>query len=108
MLWSHDTGNWVQYSPVVSGGAVYIGAAGEGGHSIHALDAASGEQLWVAEQPYLFNPESAPTIAGGKLYGLSGFGEFYVLDASTGELAWSFEVSLGLSPRPRSSKGSST
>ena len=100
LLWSHDTGNWVQYSPVVSGGAVYIGAAGGGGHSIHALDAASGEQLWVAEQPYLFNPESAPTVAGGKLYGLSGFGEFYVLDASTGELAWSFEVSLGAESPP--------
>ena len=100
LLWSRDTGGWVQHSPVVSGGAVYIGAVGDVGHSIHALDTASGEQLWVAEKPYLLNPESAPTVAGGKVYGLSGFGEFYALDASTGELAWSFEVSLGAESPP--------
>ena len=100
LLWSRDTGNWVQHSPVVSGGAVYVGAAGDGGHSIHALDATSGEQLWVAEKPYLLNPESAPTVAGGKVYGLSGFGEFYALDASTGEPLWSVEVSFGAESPP--------
>ena len=99
-LWSRDTGNWVQHSPIVSGGAVYIGAAGDGGHTIHALDAASGEQLWVTGKPYILRPESAPTVAGGKVYGLSGFGEFYALSASTGETLWSVEVSLGAESPP--------
>ena len=48
LLWKHDTGDWVQYSPVASGGMVYLGAMADGGYRVHALDAASGEQVWVA------------------------------------------------------------
>ena len=40
-----------------------------------------------------WDPERAPTVAGGKVYGLSGFGELYALDASNGETLWSVEIS---------------
>ena len=99
-LWSHDTGDWVQYSPVVSGGVVYLKALSEGDQKLHALDAMSGEQAWVAEAPHPYGAEFTVTIAGGKLYTFSEFGEFQALDASTGELVWSFSAGLGAESPP--------
>ena len=69
---------------------VYLGALADGDYRVHALDAMSVEQVWVAEAPYPFGAEFTVTIAGGKLYTCSEFGEFHALDASTGELVWSY------------------
>ena len=95
----------MQYSPTVSGGIVYLGALADGDHKIHALDAVTGEQLWVAEMPYPFTPEFAPTVAGDKAYVPGTFGEFHALDASTGELAWSFDTGSDAESAPTVSGG---
>ena len=95
LLWKYDTGGWAQYSPAVSGGKVYLSAQTMGGHRIHALDAASGEVVWVAEPTYQFTPEFTPTVVGDKVYTPGEFFEFHALDALTGEVAWSFETGIG-------------
>ena len=100
LLWSYDTGNWVQYSPVASGGMVYLGALADGDYRVHALDAVSGEQAWVAEAPYPFGAEFTVTVAGGKLYTWGEFGEFYALDATAGEMVWSFSAGMGAESPP--------
>ena len=100
LLWKHDTGDWVQYSPVASGGIVYLGAMADGGYRVHALDAASGEQVWVAPVPYPYGAEFSVTVAGGRLYAPSEFGEFHAMDASTGELVWSFSAGMGAESPP--------
>ncbi len=105
LLWRYDTGDWVQYSPPVSNGVVYIAALLDGDRKIHALGGASGNVMWVAEMPYPFNPELAPAVVGGKVYAPSGFGEFYVLDASTGGLLWSLDISMGAESSPTVSGG---
>ncbi len=79
---------------------VYLGALADGDYRVHALDAMSVEQVWVAEAPYPFGAEFTVTIAGGKLYTFSEFGEFHALDASTGELDWSFSAGLGAESPP--------
>ena len=94
-LWSYDTGVAVQASPVLSGGMVYVGAMSDGGFSVHALDAMTGEQAWVAGVPYPYGAEFAVTVAGGKLYAPGPSGELYAMDATTGELAWTFNASMG-------------
>ena len=94
-LWRYDTGGWAQYSPTVSGGMVYLGASGEGGHRVHALDAASGERTWIAETPFSVTPELTPTVVGGKVYAPGDLGQFHVLDASTGRVVWSFGTGIG-------------
>ena len=81
LLWKHDTGGWVQYSPVVNGGRVYLGARSDGDYKVHALDALSGAQVWVAGMPYPAGSEFTVTIADGKLYARGAFGEFHALDA---------------------------
>ena len=54
---------------------VYLGALADGDYRVHALDAMSVEQVWVAEAPYPFGAEFTVTIAGGKLYTFCEFGE---------------------------------
>ena len=67
-LWSHDTEDWVQYSPVVSDGVVYFKARADGDQRLHAVDAHSGDVLWVSEMPYPYIDRFALTVAGGKVY----------------------------------------
>ena len=100
MLWKHDTSKSVQYSPVVTDGVVYIGAQGDVDYSVHALDAMSGEQVWAAGVPYPYGAEFAVTVANGKLYAPGASGEFYAMDASTGEALWSVSVGMGSESPP--------
>ena len=100
LLWKHDTGDWVHYSPVANGGLVYFGALQDGGRKVHALDSMSGEQVWVAQAPYPFDAELTVAVAGGMLFTRDNFGEFYALDASTGELVWSFSAGMGAESSP--------
>ena len=100
MLWKHDTSKAVQYSPVVTDGVVYIGAQGDVDYSVHALDAMSGEQVWAAGVPYPYGAEFAVTVANGKLYAPGASGEFYAMDASTGEVLWSVSVGMGSESPP--------
>ena len=100
MLWKHDTSDEVQYSPVVTDGVVYIGAQGDVDYSVHALDAVSGEQVWAAGVPYPYGVEFAVTVANGKLYAPGASGEFYAMDASTGEVLWSLDVGMGSESPP--------
>ena len=99
-LWSLDTGDWVQYSPVVSGGVVYVTALADGDQKLHALDAMSGERLWVSENPYPYIDEFSLAVVGGKVYMPGESGEFHALDAGTGETVWSFKAGNGAGSPP--------
>ena len=98
LLWKYDTGEWVQYSPTVGGGLVYFGAPSGGDRSggdrkVHAVDAVSGATVWVAAPPFPIGAEVTPTVVGCRVYAAgAGYGEFYALDAATGEEAWKVEV----------------
>ena len=100
MLWKYDTSKEVQYSSVVTDGVVYIGAQGDVDYSVHALDAMSGEQVWAAGVPYPYGVEFAVTVANGKLYAPGASGEFYAMDASTGEALWSLNFGMGSESPP--------
>ena len=94
LRWKYDTGGWAQFSPAVSGGFVFLGAHGEVGFMVRALDASSGEQVWVAEMPSPPSAEFTPTVIGDKVYLPGDWGMFHALEASTGESAWSFDTGI--------------
>ena len=50
--------------------------------------------------PYPYGAEFAVTVATGKLYAPGTSGEFYAMDASTGEVVWSVSVSMGSESPP--------
>ena len=94
LRWRYDTGGWAQFSPAVSGRFVFLGGHGEGGFMVRALDASSGEQVWVAEMSSPPSAEFAPTVIGDKVYLPGDWGEFHALEASTGMAAWSFDTGI--------------
>ncbi len=92
-LWRYDTGDWVQYRPIVGNGRIYFPARGEYDRTVHAVDATTGEIVWVAEPPYPIDERFAPTFHGDRLYTQGAkYGAFYGLDAASGEIAWQAEV----------------
>ena len=91
LLWRYDTGGWAQYSPTVSEwrDGLPRGASGEGGHRVHALDAASGEQVrGLPTAPYLGRRRSSQSDCRRRqgLCARDDLGQFHVLDASTGNV----------------------
>jgi outer membrane protein assembly factor BamB len=104
LMWQHDTDDQVRYAPLVSSGLVYVPTISEGGRNLHALDAASGTQLWVASQYYPFDTgfESGIGAAsdGDILLVIGDSGELHALDAQTGDLAWSFRGEVGTDTPP--------
>ena len=87
LLWSFATGGWVLTAPAVVDGVVY---AGSDGHSVHALDAATGELRWSFATGDVIR--STPTVAEGVVYVGSNDNHLYALDAATGGMLWSFDT----------------
>ena len=100
LLWRFNTGEPVYYSPVASEGRVYVVAAGETLYGVQALDAQSGATLWAAQVSYPYGKALDVTVANGRVFTPGDSGEFYALDASTGDVAWSFEAGLGAESPP--------
>ena len=91
--WRYDTGDGVQYRPVVGSGKVYFPARGEVDRTVHAVDAETGDLVWVAESPYPIDAGLAPSVHGDRVYAQGAeYGAFYALDAATGRIAWQAEV----------------
>ncbi|MHC4745381.1 MAG: outer membrane protein assembly factor BamB family protein, partial [Planctomycetota bacterium] len=75
-------------SPVVAGGKVFVASVDT--HTVHALDVASGEELWAFTAGG--RVDSPPTIYEGRVLFGSADGYVYCLDASDGALAWRFRA----------------
>ncbi|OHB75287.1 MAG: hypothetical protein A2Z25_12770 [Planctomycetes bacterium RBG_16_55_9] len=75
-------------SPVIAGGKVFVASVDT--HTIHALDAASGEKLWHYTAGGRI--DSPPTIYQGRVLFGAADGWVYCLDASQGALAWRFRA----------------
>lgn len=86
LRWRFDTGNWTP-SFLGAGNAVYFSSANT---LVFALDANTGETIWQFNIPegtfnYLLD---APVLLDGKLYFLTQQGDFFALDAVSGDLLW--------------------
>ncbi len=71
------------YSPAVADSVAYFGAFDS---KMHAVDVATGEQLWTAEAGDII--QSTPSILDGTVYSAAYDGEIYAWDADTGEEIW--------------------
>jgi outer membrane protein assembly factor BamB len=83
-LWQYSTGEiYVDSSPVVANGVVYVGATANEGY-LYALDAGTGTLIWK----YNVGGDSHLAVANGVVYvGTNGY-YMYALDAGTGALIW--------------------
>ena len=85
---SHGT-SWVVGSPAVRDGRAYVGSSD--GHFIHAVEVASGRELW--RTPVGSNVLSSPVLTGDLLVvGTgntgAGRGELLALEVATGTVRW--------------------
>ncbi len=80
---------WVVTSPVVWGGRIYFGSSD--GHYVAAVDADSGERVWLVRTPD--NVIASPVLADSILYVADMSGNLFALDAATGAERW--RTSLG-------------
>jgi len=75
-------------SPVVAGGKLFVAAVDA--HTVHALDAASGEPQWSFTAGG--RVDSPPTIYQGRVLFGSADGYVYCLRATDGALVWRFRA----------------
>lgn len=76
--WEHDLGNDVYWnSPIVTDDTVFVGT----GESLHAVDAASGEERWIDDDGAYWTP----TLVDGRLYTATEDSVRVVADASSVE-----------------------
>ncbi len=88
LLWSYDSGDAIESSPVVVGNRIYFGS--ENGN-VYCLDASSGDEIWN----FTTNNEvdSTPTVIDGVVYVGSTDRKLYALDANTGVKLWNYSFS---------------
>jgi outer membrane protein assembly factor BamB len=84
--------------PVLAGGIVYAG--NPSGRTI-AVEAATGERLWTAEEGAL----SPPVVVGGSVFVVSDANELVRLDARTGDRVWGAQLPLFTTERVRRRQG---
>lgn len=117
LLWQVDLGINVQVPPLVSEGIVYASTAFvgpelkpnvDGRAKLFALDAKTGEELWVFESDnYILQ---TPTVSGDALYlggnfydptpiDEGGHTRLYALDLATGSPRWTYESEDGFPKR---------
>ncbi|MGA8493080.1 MAG: PQQ-binding-like beta-propeller repeat protein [Terriglobales bacterium] len=83
--WTFTTAGYVNASPAVADGVVYIGS-NDG--NLYALNASTGAKLWNFTTKLEIN--SSPAVANGTVYVASNDGNLYALNASNGAKLWSF------------------
>ena len=78
-------------SPAAGSGRVIIGS-GFPAHSLHALDAATGQVLWSAPlgDATAIGYTSSPALTASHAFAGSGGGTLYAVNLSNGDIAWEF------------------
>jgi len=84
----------------IADGLVYAGyfLGFEQPYGIYALDAESGNERWTYEQENFMEEGTwltgGPVVAGGMVFAGNSFGGFSALDATSGEVVWTFVPSI--------------
>lgn len=86
--WSSHINGFIDTTPIVANGLLYVLVIDDRETTLHALDVASGREQWSYQQTDL----SPLTIVDDIVYAHSSNGIFYALDALSGRLLWSMPV----------------
>ncbi len=90
--------DYLQSSPAVAGGVVYVGSADS---NLYAVDAKTGQEKWrfAARGAARWPMRTSPTIANGIVYTGNGWDTLFAVDARTGQETWHFD-GCGNQPTP--------
>jgi outer membrane protein assembly factor BamB len=101
ITWTYKTGGYITSSPAVADGAVYIISQEHSSAGIYKLDAQNGDQIWKLEIPYELTAERgtdmhiSPTVADGMVFLASNKDKYHGINATTGNIEWTYNVTKG-------------
>jgi len=95
LIWRYKTGGWVNSSPTISGGRVYVGSWD---NYIYCLSSDSGDLIWRFKTGGIVF--SSPCVVDGRVYVGSGDCYIYCLSADSGDIIWRYETDYGLCSSP--------
>ena len=99
-LWRFKTGDWVDSSPAVSNGVVYVGSDG---NNLYAIDALTGKEKWQFETGDWVS--SSPAVSNGVVYVGSLDNNLYAIGAVAGKEMWRFNTRGSVHSSPAVSSG---
>lgn len=94
LVWTNKDAGLGYSGCSIVGGTLYTLGARDAVEYVIAIDANTGKEKWSAEAGALLTngwgdgPRSTPTVAGGKVYTLSGKGQLSCFNAADGKLVW--------------------
>lgn len=102
-LWKASVGTGFSAVAVADGRVFTVGNNGlkKGGHdTVYCLEELTGKEVWTFRYPqdldpkyYEGGPGATPTVSGGKVFTVGRHGLVHALEASTGVVAWSRDLS---------------
>lgn len=98
--WAFQTKGYVESSPAVVDGIIYIGS--DDGN-VYAIDAHSGKKKWAF--PTGGSVVSSPVVVNGIVYVGSDDGNVYAIDAGSGQQKWIFPTGNPVSSSPAVADG---
>ena len=85
LKWYYTAGGWVESSPAVANGIVYVGS---NDNNVYALNATTGAKVWSYTTGDAVS--SSPAVVTGVVYVGSLDRNVYALNATTGAKVWSY------------------
>ena len=94
--WKFNTHGQILSSPAVADGAVYFTSEESLTGVLYKLDAATGALIWKFDLPYEYQFTGgtemlgSPSVAAGLIFASADLRAYYAVNASTGDVAWTF------------------
>ena len=100
VLWDLDAGPEARPMPAVADGLVFVSIRVGDVLNTHAVDARSGNVLWIADVPMSLVTRIRPTVVGSRLYVADLWNTLHALDSATGAVEWTFASELAIASPP--------
>ncbi len=101
VTWTYKTEGHITSSPAVVDGAVYIISQEPTSAGLYKLDAVNGSRIWRLGIPYERTAERgtdmhiSPTVADGMVFAASNKDKYHGINATTGTIEWTYNVTKG-------------
>ncbi|MBK5115274.1 MAG: PQQ-binding-like beta-propeller repeat protein, partial [Candidatus Heimdallarchaeota archaeon] len=96
IIWSYPTNGYITSSPAIADGALYVLSQEPNSGALYKLEKNTGNLVWRKEIPYqeVFwggtDLHASPAVAEGKVFTSSNIKEYYAINATTGEVEWTY------------------
>jgi len=100
--WTYTTDGYITSSPAVAGDAVYVISQEPFSGALYKLDADYGSLIWNKTIPYQLtfmggtDMHASPTVADGMVFASSNTQEYYGINATTGNIEWTYRDDAAL------------